>query len=29
MKIEKYTPFVKYDKEKMKKIVVDYFSESK
>ena len=25
-KIEKYTPFIKYDKEKMKKIVLDYFS---
>jgi hypothetical protein len=25
MKIEKYTPFIKYDKEKMKKIVLDYF----
>lgn len=26
-KIEKYTPFIKYDKDKIKKIVVDYFSE--
>ena len=25
LKIEKYTPFIKYDKEKMKKIVLDYF----
>jgi hypothetical protein len=25
-KIEKYTPFIKYDKDKMKKIVLDYFS---
>jgi hypothetical protein len=25
-KIEKYTPFIKYDKDKLKKIVVDYFS---
>ena len=25
-KIEKYTPFIKYDKEKMKKLVIDYFS---
>lgn len=27
VKIEKYTPFIKCDKEKMKEIVVDYFSE--
>ena len=26
MKIVKYTPFIKYDKEKVKKIVLDYFS---
>lgn len=26
IKIEKYTPFIKCDKDKMKKIVVDYFS---
>jgi hypothetical protein len=25
-KIEKYTPFIKYDKVKIKKIVLDYFS---
>jgi hypothetical protein len=25
--IKKYTPFIKYDKEKVKKIVVDFFSE--
>ena len=25
MKIEKYTPFIKYDKEKVRKIVLDYF----
>ena len=25
-KIEKYTPFIKYDKAKIKKIVLDYFS---
>jgi hypothetical protein len=24
-KIEKYTPFIKYDKDKLKKIVIDYF----
>lgn len=28
MKIEKYTPFVRYDKERIKKIVLDYFSGS-
>lgn len=26
-KIEKYTPFIKYDKEKIKKLVLDYFTE--
>lgn len=26
LKIEKYIPFIKYDKEKMKNIVIDYFS---
>jgi hypothetical protein len=26
MKIEKYTPFIKYDKEKVKNIVIDFFS---
>lgn len=26
LKIEKYTPFIKYDKEKIKKIVLDYFA---
>lgn len=26
LKIEKYTPFIKYDKEKVKNIVIDYFS---
>lgn len=25
MKIEKYTPFIKYDKEKLRNIVLDYF----
>lgn len=25
LKIEKYTPFIKYDKEKVKNIVIDYF----
>lgn len=28
IKIEKYTPFVKYDKERMKKIVLEYFAGS-
>jgi hypothetical protein len=28
LKIRKYTPFVKYDKERIKKIVVDHFSDS-
>jgi hypothetical protein len=27
-RIKKYTPFVKYDKEKVKKIVLDFFSEN-
>ena len=26
LKIEKYTPFIKYDKEKIRKIVVDFFA---
>jgi hypothetical protein len=26
-KIEKYTPFIKYDKEKMKKLIIDYFDQ--
>ena len=26
LKIEKYTPFIKYDKEKVKTIVIDFFS---
>jgi predicted transposase YbfD/YdcC len=26
-KIEKYTPFIKYDKEKFKKILIDFFGE--
>jgi hypothetical protein len=26
LKIEKYTPFIKYDKEKVKNIVIDFFS---
>jgi hypothetical protein len=26
LKIEKYTPFIKYDREKVKNIVIDYFS---
>ena len=27
LRVEKYTPFIKYDKDKTKKICLDYFSE--
>lgn len=27
-KIEKYTPFIKYDKEKIKKVVLDFYSQT-
>jgi hypothetical protein len=26
-KVEKYAPFIKYDKDKIKNIVLDYFGE--